>query len=159
VKDVINKLADIITTNRMLFGFVVEDHPVYVQFSWPYSRLKTQTNTVTLYHFWSIPYSVCNGEHYLQTLQRECDWGSTGGGWCYRCKCFSRKLKSQNFTYVVIYLSSRHRIWSPSFLHFYNDLIPTTNTMYRSDWTIRACCRTWTVQWYSPGDGASVQPT
>jgi len=29
VKDVINKLADIITTNRMPFGFLV-DHPVYV---------------------------------------------------------------------------------------------------------------------------------
>jgi len=30
VKDVINKLADIITTNRMHFGFLVEDHPVCV---------------------------------------------------------------------------------------------------------------------------------
>jgi len=28
VKDVINKLADIITTDRMPFGFLVEDHPV-----------------------------------------------------------------------------------------------------------------------------------
>ena len=29
VKDIIDKLVDIITTNRMPFGFIVGDHPVY----------------------------------------------------------------------------------------------------------------------------------
>jgi len=30
VKDIMDKLVDIITTNRMPFDFLVEDHPVYV---------------------------------------------------------------------------------------------------------------------------------
>ena len=66
VNDFMDKLSSIIVTKRMLFAFLVEDHPVCASLSHS-SRLGTQACAVP----WSLPYTVCDDERYLQAVQRE----------------------------------------------------------------------------------------